>query len=91
LFDLSTSVWASTITPVPSWFHFIWTLSPLKKVFCDTGAAKLGTRNSLTAAGWPLRSGTKQATEWFFPGDTVKSVTPSRWSLFHTVRRSPLS
>jgi hypothetical protein len=35
-----------------------------------------------------LRSGTKTATEWFFPGDTAKSVTPSTRSLFQTVRKS---
>lgn len=41
---------------VPKSFHFNWTLSPLKKLFCDTAASKLGTLNILTAAGWPYPS-----------------------------------
>jgi len=76
------------MTLVPRSFHLSWTLSLLKKVFCETGALNWGTWKTLTEAGIPLRSGTKTATEWFLPGDRAKSVTPSMCSLLEGLRRS---
>ena len=73
-----------------------WTVELWYIIYFDSSRLALQDSSALTSRksyfrSHTFRSGTKTAMEWFLPGETAESETPSTRNLFQTVPRSWLS